>query len=119
MSERVDGPHGPLGVLVVKAEFDQMEKDWSSDHPTFAADRQGVILVTSIPSWRFMALETLPKIEKRRLSAELRFGPAPLNRMDTEPQLSADRTPMITSVALPGRSQARFMAASADLGVAD
>lgn len=42
-----------LGVVVVKVEFDALEKQWAGTaEPVFVADN-GVILITSNPDWRF------------------------------------------------------------------
>lgn len=115
MAQRVGGPEA-LGVVVVKAEFERLERDWSADHPAFAAGPDGVILVTSIAPWRFSTLRPLPEHEQQRLRAEQRFGPGPLPVLKTSPQLAPGRPPVLTSVALPDQPQTRFMAASADLG---
>lgn len=119
ISRRVDGPGGMLGVVVVKVEFDALEADWSAAEPAFAADPRGVILVTSIPSWRFSTLTPLPLAEQRRLRAEHRFGAqAPFTLLDADPAIAAGRPPSLTTVALPGRPPARYMAAGAELGAA-
>jgi two-component system C4-dicarboxylate transport sensor histidine kinase DctB len=118
MSRRVDGPDGLLGVVVVKVEFEQLEADWSSAEPAFAANAKGVILVTSIAPWRFSTLSPLPAAEQRRLRAEHRFGEAPFTVLDIKPPVAAARAPALVSVTLPDQSSARFMAASADPGAA-
>jgi two-component system C4-dicarboxylate transport sensor histidine kinase DctB len=116
MSRRIDGPDGMLGVVVVKVEFEALEADWSAAEPAFAADPRGVILVTSVPAWRFSTLTPLPQSEQRRLRAEHRFGEAPFNLLDVRPPMSVGRPPRLTTTALPGRPAAHYMAASADLG---
>ncbi|WP_029916293.1 ATP-binding protein [Caulobacter sp. UNC358MFTsu5.1] len=116
MSRRIDGPDGMLGVVVVKVEFEALEADWSSAEPAFAADPRGVILVTSIPAWRFSTLTPLPRSEQQRLRAEHRFGEAPFTLLDVRPAVVAARPPRLTTTALPGQPAAHYMAASADLG---
>ncbi|MCR5881109.1 hypothetical protein [Phenylobacterium sp. J367] len=115
MSQRVDGRGDAIGIVVVKAEFQQLEADWSADVPAFAADADGIILVTSIPQWRFHTLTALPPNEQARLHAEQRFGAAPFRVLPTSPHLRRDDEQMLTSVALPGGSPQRFMAASTRL----
>lgn len=85
ISHRVDGPTGtPLGVVVVKAEFDQLESDWRDAlRPTFVADENGVVLITSLASWRFMSLsvaapEVLSKIRASRQFGEEKLLPLPI-----------------------------------------
>lgn len=118
MSRRVDSPSGLLGVVVVKVEFEALEAEWSAAEPAFAADPNGVILVTSIPAWRFSTLARLPKAEQDRLRAEHRFGDAPFTVLNAAPPPAAKRSPTLTTVAPPGLSETRYMAASADLGAA-
>ena len=61
ISQRVDGASGPLGVVVVKLEFDPVEAAWAaSQKPTYVTDRRGIVLITSIPSWRFMTIGEIP-----------------------------------------------------------
>lgn len=116
MSRRVDGPAGPLGVVVVKAEFEQMESDWSAAEPAFVTDPHGVILVTAITPWRFSTLVPLSTAEQRRLRTENRFGDAPFNVLAITPRVVTGGAPALVTTALPGQSPSRFMAASADVG---
>jgi len=118
MSRRIDGPDGMLGVVVVKVEFEALEADWSAAEPAFAADPRGVILVTSVPAWRFSTLTPLPLSEQQRMRAENRFGDAPFTLLDVRPSMVAGRPPRLTTTALPGRPPAHYMAASAELGAA-
>jgi len=118
MSRRVDGPEGVLGVVVVKVEFEALEAEWSAAEPAFVADPKGVILVTSIPTWRFLTLRPLPRAEQDQLHAEQRFGAAPFNVLPASPAPRTDHAPALTTVSPPGQDESRFMAASANLGAA-
>jgi len=113
MSRRVEGREGMLGVVVVKVEFEALEAEWSSAEPAFVADPRGVILVTSIPAWRFSTLTRLPRAEQDQLRVEHRFGDAPFAVLKASPAPIAGHPPLLTAVG-----DGRFMAASADLGVA-
>lgn len=115
MSRRVDGPDGPLGVVVVKVEFESLEAEWSTSEPAFAADSQGVILVTSIPAWRFRTLHPLPLADQDQLRAEHRFGDAPFTLLDARPALAPSRVATLTEIEPPGQPKRRYMAASASL----
>jgi len=107
LARRVEGAAGPLGVIVVKVEFDGLEAEWrASGEPAFVADRNGVVLVTSVPQWRFHALAPLPASERARLSASQQFGqgglqPLPFTALD-DGEIEAE----------PQGAPARFMAAS-------
>jgi two-component system C4-dicarboxylate transport sensor histidine kinase DctB len=79
ISRRVDGPEGPLGVIVAKLEFDALEADWRlSDKPTYVTDRRGIVLITSLPSWRFMTTKAIPDERLEDIRESLQFGDAPL-----------------------------------------
>ena len=54
-----------LGVVVVKVEFDALEADWrSSGEPAYVTDSRGVVLVTSVPEWRFRRSRDLTAAER-------------------------------------------------------
>lgn len=80
LSRRVDDVAGrPLGVIVAKVEFDALEADWRrSGEPTYVADANGVVLITTVPEWRFHTTRPLSPTERRRLAAEQTAGAAAL-----------------------------------------
>ncbi len=60
LSRRVDSVTGPLGVVVVKLEFDALEARWrDSGFVVVVTDPAGVIQLTTVPEWRFGALPAL------------------------------------------------------------
>ncbi len=69
------------GVIVVKIRFDGLEREWASTAgSTFVASKQGVILVSSVPAWRFQTIRKLDDVEQQRLRAQVEFGKAPLRQ---------------------------------------
>lgn len=80
LSRRVDDASGrALGVIVAKVEFEALEADWRrSGEPTYVADANGVVLITTVPEWRFHATRPLSAAERRRLAAEQTAGAAAL-----------------------------------------
>lgn len=51
---RRDAPAVPIGVIVVKVEFDALESNWaSSGGMTYVQDKAGQVILTSQPSLRF------------------------------------------------------------------
>jgi two-component system C4-dicarboxylate transport sensor histidine kinase DctB len=69
-----------LGVVVVKVEFADLEREWrTSDDLAFVADAYGVVLVTSVPQWRFRTVRTLDPLQRNALRGGLQFGQAPLS----------------------------------------
>ena len=68
LARRVDGAEGPLGVVVVKVEFDALEAEWrASGEPAYVVDPGGVVLITSVADWRFRTTEPLDE-RRRRLT---------------------------------------------------
>ncbi|TPF77018.1 sensor histidine kinase [Brucella gallinifaecis] len=79
ISRRVEGQNGPLGVVVVKLSFDQLESDWrETGRPTFVTDDRGIVLITNPPSWRFMTIDEFPTERIESIRQSLQFGNAPL-----------------------------------------
>lgn len=77
LARRVDGPKGVLGVVVVKLEFDAVEAAWRAiGEPAFVVDRQGLVLITSEPQWRFLARTPLSPAAREALRAQGQYGAA-------------------------------------------
>lgn len=79
LARRIDAGSGrgrrALGVIVVKVEFDRLEQDWAqTDGITVASDAQGVIVVTSVPGWRFHPTRALDPQTIAALRRSRQFG---------------------------------------------
>lgn len=99
ISHRIGPAHAPLGVVVVKMEFDQLEKDWhETQRPSYVVDANHVVLITSIPSWRFMTTQPLPTDSLAAIRESLQFGEAPLAPLPFEQQAGSN----IVRALLPG-----------------
>lgn len=89
LSRTVLDDRGIAGVVVVKLEFDAMEEDWAKGSGrTYVADRDGVVVVTDWPGWRFRTVAPLDDEVRRRVQAEFRvtekdLQPLPLRRWQT------------------------------------
>ncbi len=93
------------GVIVVKIRFDGLEREWASSAvSTFVTSKQGVILVSSIPAWRFQTIRKLEETEQQRLRARVEFGNAPLRQN----ALFAGKS--VISSAVDFRRDTRFIA---------
>ncbi|TIS58015.1 ATP-binding protein [Mesorhizobium sp.] len=110
ISRRVGSAAVPLGVVVVKMEFDQLEADWhEANRPAYVSDEHGVVLITSVPSWRFMTTAPLAGPEQTAIRDSQQFGDAPLMPLPiARPQaLSPDVT--IVHAVTPGGSDAEYL----------
>ncbi len=105
LSRRIDRAGRPLGVVVVKVEFDRIAQAWIQDHmATFVVDADGVILISSDPRLEFHTTRALSPARRRTLAQTRQFGTlpllrAPLTLADDRSRLS-DGTAAVT-VSLP------------------
>ncbi|WP_447910366.1 sensor histidine kinase [Brevundimonas bullata] len=76
LARRVVDQNGrPLGVVVVKVEFDALEAEWrASGEPAYVADPGGVILITSVPAWRFRTLRPMDAASRSLTLADQTLG---------------------------------------------
>jgi len=100
----------PLGIVVVKMEFDQLEADWrESNRPSYVVDQHGVVLFTSIPSWRFLTDGKLSDTVYASVVGSLQFGDAPLTPLPiVEKQALANGTSLVQTT-LPGHRKALYL----------
>jgi two-component system C4-dicarboxylate transport sensor histidine kinase DctB len=71
----VEGEQGPSGVVVIKVEFDELEREWrGSDDPAFVTGPDKVVLLTSVPDWRFHTTTALAEGDRARLRRSLQYG---------------------------------------------
>lgn len=110
VSRRVEGPSGALGIVVVKKEFDQLEDDWrDSARPSYVTNADGVVLISSIPSWHFMTTGRLSAERIAAITASLQFGNAPLAPLPIEPLEKRSDTISLVRAILPGTSAATYL----------
>ena len=78
LARRIGAPTRPLGVIVVKVEFDRVEANWAaSPGATIVVDAHGVVLVTSEPRWRFDTTRAIDPAVLAQARRTLQFGIAP------------------------------------------
>jgi two-component system C4-dicarboxylate transport sensor histidine kinase DctB len=108
LARRVRSPEGGLlGVVVAKVEFDRLESEWArSPEPAFVVDDHGVVLLTSVPEWRFRTLHPIDDATRVQIRQALQFGGAPLAPMSLRRQESGEVT-----AAVPGQSDRGYVAA--------
>lgn len=110
ISRRVGDVGSALGVVVVKMEFDQLEADWSeTGRPAYVTDERGVVLITSLPSWRFMTTAPLGREEAATIRKSLQFGAAPLSPLPISHPEKVGPDATIVRAILPGSSAAEYL----------
>ncbi|QIB39875.1 sensor histidine kinase [Rhizobium oryzihabitans] len=111
ISRRIDAADGrPLGVVIAKVEFNRLEADWNiGGKPVYVVDRNGVVLMTSVPEWRFKTVTPIDEAQRKTISESLQFGNEALSllpfRAGRSPQ---DGTPLI-HVDEPGRERGDYL----------
>lgn len=90
LSRRIDDANGALlGVIVLKVDFRDLESDWrQSSAPIFVTDEHGVVLLGSIPDWRFDVLAPLAPGLAQSLRTSLQFGDAQFRPLPLSPPLA-------------------------------
>lgn len=59
------------GVVVVKLEFDRIEREWrAAGGTTFVTDREGVIVIASRPAWRFAITRPIGAVQAAAVRAD-------------------------------------------------
>ncbi len=110
ISRRVGAAGSALGVVVVKMEFDQLEADWSeTGRPAYVTDERGVVLITSLPSWRFMTTTPFSREEAAAIRKSLQFGAAPLSPLPISHPETVGPDATIVRAVLPGSSAAEYL----------
>jgi two-component system C4-dicarboxylate transport sensor histidine kinase DctB len=106
LSRRVDAADGrALGVVVLKVEFDALEAEWrGSGEPAWVADPGGVVLVTSIPDWRFRATEPMDERRRRLSLTDLTLSPGALAPLPFQTP-DGDRPRLVRTAVGEGRPQ--------------
>lgn len=76
LARRVSDAKGrALGVVVVKVEFDALEAEWrASGEPAYVVDPGGVVLITSVPAWRFRTLRPMDARSRQLTLADQTLG---------------------------------------------
>ncbi|MBD8064966.1 sensor histidine kinase [Devosia sp. PTR5] len=75
ISERVDGPAGPLGVAVTKINLGEIEATWwRSGELIGIADVNDVVILSTRPDWRYRPLQTIPSTRLNSIATQQRYG---------------------------------------------
>ena len=113
ISRRLGPTAAPLGVVVVKVEFDVVEDTWrvpdrapggEAARPVYVTDEQGIVLLTSRPAWRFRTDRPLPVSALADIRESLQFGDAPLTELPLRPNPAAPDTGAVLLDDADGRA---------------
>ncbi|RZI44823.1 sensor histidine kinase [Herbaspirillum sp. HC18] len=72
--------HGTLGVAVVKVGLKQLEKSWATvEAPALVSDENGVVILASVPSWKFTSLQPLDEATRTAFDRTQQYNRRALN----------------------------------------
>lgn len=75
LSQRVDGPDGPIGVAVTKIHLGELEAIWwRSGELIGIADVNDVVILSTRPDWRYRPLQTIPPARAETISLQQNYG---------------------------------------------
>jgi C4-dicarboxylate-specific signal transduction histidine kinase len=75
LSQRVDGPDGPIGVAVTKINLGEIEATWwRSGELIGIVDANEVVILSTRPDWRYRPLQTIPLSQYPAISGQQRYG---------------------------------------------
>ncbi|NGP18375.1 ATP-binding protein [Devosia aurantiaca] len=75
LSQRVDGPDGPMGVAVTKINLGEIEATWwQSGELIGITDINDVVILSTRPDWRYRPLQTIPRSQFAGISSQQRYG---------------------------------------------
>ncbi|MDR3515204.1 MAG: ATP-binding protein [Azospirillaceae bacterium] len=88
------GAAGVVGAIAVKTVMDELERGWSGGgERVFVTERNGIILITNTPQWRFRTLTPLSAELRSELRTSRQFGNEPL------PLLGVTAGAVLTNIA--------------------
>ncbi len=77
LSQRVDGPDGPLGVAVTKINLGEIEATWWRSGELIAIlDVNDVAILSTRPDWRYRPLKTIAANQVDAVASQQRYGEA-------------------------------------------
>lgn len=80
LSSALTDSRGTMGVAVVKVGLKQLEKSWATvEAPALVSDENGVVILASVPSWKFTTLKTLDDITRNVFDRTQQYNRRALN----------------------------------------
>ena len=82
LARRINDGETPLGVIVVKIEFDRLAREWAGQMGTsLVADEHGIVIISGKPGWQFRTIRALSPAEKTEISEVRQYEGASLKRL--------------------------------------
>ena len=89
-----------LGAIVVKMRVGHLEQSWrAKDYEVIVVDPNGVIFLSSNPSWRFRSMERLSEDVRASLTASRQYSDRDLNPLSVSAKPTSSGTLMLLDIA--------------------
>src|SRR6056297_185655 len=87
IADPVRGPGGEiLGVIAIKLDLTDLEETWrAAGEQVLLANRDGVVLLSSDPGWRYRTLGMLGEAQRTRIAQDRQFPGQALGPLDWQP----------------------------------
>ncbi len=80
LTSALTNAQGTVGVAVLKVGLQQLEKTWSTvEAPALVADENGVVILASVPDWKFTTLKPLDDATRRAFDQTQQYNRRALN----------------------------------------
>lgn len=100
-----------IGVAVVKVSLEQLEKSWSTvEAPVLVTDENGVVILASVPYWKFTTVMPLSDARRRDLAQSLHYNARPLPPLGLQSLgvVGADKAEVVQLVRPAGEALQAF-----------
>lgn len=82
LARRIGDAERPLGVIVVKVEFDRLQREWARQNGiTLVSDNHDIVIVAGRRDWQFRTLRQLDRAERADIAASRQFDGAMLEQL--------------------------------------
>jgi two-component system, NtrC family, C4-dicarboxylate transport sensor histidine kinase DctB len=99
-----------LGAVVIKINIDQIEQKWSHRDETFlVSDPEGVIFITTNPSWRYKTLHPLRPEVLQQITESRRYPDAALIPLSKSEILTTEATQLVDIAPVSGNGKKRLL----------
>ena len=96
-----------VGVAVTKVSLDQLEQSWSTvEAPVIVTDENGVVILGSVPDWKFTALRSLDENTRKAFDQTLQYNRRALSPLGIKVLSDLDQGARVVRVAREGTEMA-------------
>lgn len=96
-----------VGVAVTKVSLDQLEQSWATvEAPVIVTDENGVVILGSVPDWKFTALRPLDEGTRKAFDQTLQYNRRALTPLGIKVLSDLDQGARVVRVAREGTEMA-------------